>query len=297
MLLTLLDRIGSYTSYQSSSPAGSTKAVKSSNHQHRVSTSKVPSIGEYGRSSPLNSRHRLFGSQNLEMRPKQSSNLQRSDGSNGSMELDRSTENVMNTSNLVVSNRNKGQSNDIQNQFDQFQNEVRQQLRDIRRECDSLKETHLQLRNDWIKGQKNLAERFQTLMDELDEIKKLRANDAVELTRFRTILMRLDANYLINSSNHITLDNTGAEEKLYDSANFLGISNASISQRNVNFKTVSKDEVEEEEDRRNDHNDSISPTDKHSLTTTQMSSQKSSIKPSLRPRPAPAYGIVSTSRR
>ncbi|CAH8870183.1 unnamed protein product [Trichobilharzia szidati] len=223
-------------------------------------------------------------------------NLQRSDGSNGSLELDRSTENVMNTSNLVVSNRNKGQSNDIQNQFDQFQNEVRQQLRDIRRECDSLKETHLQLRNDWIKGQKSLAERFQTLMDELDEIKKLRANDAVELTRFRTILMRLDANYLINSSNHITLDNAGAEEKLYDSENFLGISNASLSQRNVNFKTVSKDEVEEE-DRRNDQNDNISPTDKHSLTTTQMSSQKSSIKPSLRPRPAPAYGIVSTSRR
>ncbi|CAH8616928.1 unnamed protein product [Heterobilharzia americana] len=220
--------------------------------------------------------------------------IQRNDGSNGSVELNRSSENLQ-TSNQPVSNhRSKSQPNDVQHQFDQFQDEVRQQLRDIRRECDSLKEMHLQLRNDWIKGQKCLTERFQTLMDELDEIKKLRANDAVELSRFRTILMQLDANSLINSQNHISLCDTGGEDKFCTGTDFLETLGTKPNQRSVNFKAITSHE--DEEDHHSDQNDNICSSDNKMSLSTQIAGQKSSGKPSLRPRPVPAYGVTGSIR-
>lgn len=69
-----------------------------------------------------------------------SASLQGNEISNGSAELNRSSENLLISSNQAVLNhRNKNQQNDIQHQFDQFQSEIKQQLHDIRREYDTLK--------------------------------------------------------------------------------------------------------------------------------------------------------------
>ncbi|CAH8645329.1 unnamed protein product [Heterobilharzia americana] len=277
MLFILLDHIASNIAYRSTSPAPSSNSLKLSNHHpHHGSISKVLATGKCERNNSINNRHRLCGSQNLETKFRLSSTIQRNDGSN------------------VSNHRSKSQPNDVQHQFDQFQDEVRQQLRDIRRECDSLKEMHLQLRNDWIKGQKCLTERFQTLMDELDEIKKLRANDAVELSRFRTILMQLDANSLINSQNHISLCDTGGEDKFCTGTDFLETLGTKPNQRSVNFKAITSHE--DEEDHHSDQNDNICSSDNKMSLSTQIAGQKSSGKPSLRPRPVPAYGVTGSIR-
>ena len=59
----------------------------------------------------------------------------------------------------------------------------------------------MQLRSDWTNGQKLLTDRLQILMSELDETKKQRAGDAVELSRLRSLLMQLDAKSMLNPSD------------------------------------------------------------------------------------------------
>ncbi|CAH8594361.1 unnamed protein product [Schistosoma turkestanicum] len=216
-------------------------------------------------------------------------NLQGSESSNGSSEINQSSENLLNLTNHVALNHraNKSQQHeDMQQQFDQFQNEMKQQLRDLRHECDLLKETHLQLRNDWLKGQRCLTERLQTLMNELDEIKKLRANDAVELSRFRTILMQLDASSIINSSNHINFDNSDYLDKSSTGTELN--TNLLLNQKSVNF---TKTHLNETDENHRDQNDSIGLFDNKYHQSNQIKSK--TTKTSMRPRPVPTYGTVS----
>ncbi|CAH8613020.1 unnamed protein product [Schistosoma intercalatum] len=220
--------------------------------------------------------------------PSRAASLQGNEISNGSAELNRSSENLLISSNQAVLNhRNKNQQNDIQHQFDQFQSEIKQQLHDIRREYDTLKEMHVQLRNDWLKGQKCLTERFQTLMNELDEIKKLRANDAIELSRFRKILMQLDASSLIDSSNHNNFGTTDIEDKSLTDTDVTESTTNVLNQKGVNFR---KNPLNETEENHRDQNENIGLFD-NKYQTNQLKS--TSVKPSLRPRPIPTYGTVS----
>ncbi|KAK4475534.1 hypothetical protein MN116_000815 [Schistosoma mekongi] len=241
----------------------------SENHENNNSASSSDQIGksnefvynQHGRTS------------NPTLNQSRTATLQVNDSSNGSLEINQNTENPFNSVNQsMLNNHVKTQQNDS-NQFDVFQNEIKQQLRDIRRECDSLKEMHLQLRNDWLNGQKYLTERFQTLMNELDEMKKLQANNTIELSRFRTILMQLDANSLINLSNYTNFNNVNYNDKLF--------TNCIESNEKISFNVT--------DDNHKDQNvNNTLFNDKH-----QINQLKSSVKPSLRSRPIPTYGTVN----
>lgn len=259
-------------------------ACLSANHENNVGSMSTDQIDKSSESTYKQQGRTPSHATN----PSRAASLQSSESSNGSTELNRSSENLLISSNQAVLNhRSKIQQIDIQHQFDQFQSEIKQQLHDIRREYDTLKEMHVQLRNDWLKGQKSLTERFQTLMNELDEIKKLRANDAIELSRFRTILMQLDANSLIDSSNHINFGTADYEDKSLTDTDFTESNTNTINQKSVNFR---KNPLNETEENPRDQNENIGLFDNKNQTNKLKST---SVKPSLRPRPVPTYGTVS----
>ncbi|KAL3317526.1 hypothetical protein Ciccas_003818 [Cichlidogyrus casuarinus] len=75
--------------------------------------------------------------------------------------------------------------------------------KNVQQQLDMLKEQNAQLRVDMHRIQKVLTDRVQSLMMELDDIKKIRAGDAVEISRLRQLVMQLDAQAMIGNEGRI----------------------------------------------------------------------------------------------
>ncbi|CAL8075733.1 unnamed protein product [Calicophoron daubneyi] len=142
--------------------------------------------------------------------------LHRSEGGSGSADLIRTGDVAVNKNSSGDGQQQQQQQSQqpqqqqwqalekLQSQYEQLQahhnqhvNESKQQIRELKRHLDQLRESHSQLRSDMIQNQRAMTERLQTLMNEVDDAKKQRASDAIELTRLRTMLMQLDAKSLI----------------------------------------------------------------------------------------------------
>ncbi|THD25314.1 hypothetical protein D915_003929, partial [Fasciola hepatica] len=154
----------------------------------------------FTRSTDVNHRPQLKGVTGIS----KSGSLGRSDGPIGSNELSRSQEGL--PSKLVGgdgSRSNNGrmqpQMEQLQAQFVQHVNEHKQQVKDLKRQIEQLKDSNRQLRSDMLHSQRVVTERIQALMGEIDEAKKQRASDAVELARLRSMIMQLDAKAIMTT--------------------------------------------------------------------------------------------------
>ncbi|KAL7057937.1 hypothetical protein AAHC03_017235 [Spirometra sp. Aus1] len=67
---------------------------------------------------------------------------------------------------------------------------------DFGRQIESVKESQGNLKAEFARGHNALVDRMHTLMQELDEVKKARAADAVELGRIRKVIMQIDSKVL-----------------------------------------------------------------------------------------------------
>lgn len=92
-----------------------------------------------------------------------------------------------------------------QSQFDQQQQEVsglKEQVREMQKLFDSLQEANAVIRAEAQQGQKLLADRVHDLTKELDDEKKQRACEVVELRRLTTIVNQLDLCRLSGDGPH-----------------------------------------------------------------------------------------------
>ncbi|KAF8571457.1 hypothetical protein P879_00700 [Paragonimus westermani] len=156
--------------------------------------------------------------------------LQRSEGVSGSVDLVRPPESagtkslVSDTPKTIQTQHAQHQSvsksqtqplDQLQSQHTQYVNEAKQQFRDMKHQINQLKDANAQLRIDMMHGHRAFTDRLQTLMNEIDEVKKQRAADVVEITRLRSLLMQLDAKAILTSSEGISARNqiqTGADK-------------------------------------------------------------------------------------
>uniref|UniRef100_A0A0X3NNW2 SH3 domain-containing protein n=3 Tax=Schistocephalus solidus TaxID=70667 RepID=A0A0X3NNW2_SCHSO len=67
---------------------------------------------------------------------------------------------------------------------------------DFGRQIESVRESQGNLKAEFARGHNALVDRMHTLMQEVDEIKKARAADAVELGRMRKVIMQIDSKIL-----------------------------------------------------------------------------------------------------
>ncbi|KAF6778520.1 hypothetical protein AHF37_01641 [Paragonimus kellicotti] len=148
--------------------------------------------------------------------------LQRSEGMNGSVDLVRPSESAgtkglapdtprttqtQHAHHHFVSKPQTQSLDQLQSQHTQYVNEARQQFRDMQRQINQLNDANAQLRKDMMHGHRVFTERLQTLMNEIDEVKKQRAADVVEITRLRSLLMQLDAKAILTSSESMSVRN------------------------------------------------------------------------------------------
>ncbi|TGZ72551.1 hypothetical protein CRM22_002017 [Opisthorchis felineus] len=130
--------------------------------------------------------------------------LPRSEGGSGSADLARSPE--LATLQSVNSEAARLSLSKLQTQYDMLKTqhsqhliECVQQTKEMRQQVEQLRESNKKLRSEMVNGQRALTDRLQALMNEVDEAKKQRAADAVELARLRNILMQLDARSLLST--------------------------------------------------------------------------------------------------
>ncbi|KAG5443434.1 SH3-domain kinase binding protein 1 [Clonorchis sinensis] len=130
--------------------------------------------------------------------------LPRSEGGSGSADLTRTPE--LATLQSVNSDAARLSLSKLQAHYDMLKTqhsqhliECVQQTKEMRQQLEQLRESNKKLRSEMVNGQRALTERLQALMDEVDEAKKQRAADAVELARLRNILMQLDARSLLST--------------------------------------------------------------------------------------------------
>ncbi|KAF7232871.1 hypothetical protein EG68_06561 [Paragonimus skrjabini miyazakii] len=148
--------------------------------------------------------------------------LQRSEGMSGSVDLVRPSESAgtkclapdtpratqtQHAHHHFVSKPQTQSFDQLQSQHTQYVNEARQQFRDMQRQINQLNDANAQLRMDMTHGHRVFTERLQTLMNEIDEVKKQRAADVVEITRLRSLLMQLDAKAILTSSESVSVRN------------------------------------------------------------------------------------------
>ncbi|OON20905.1 SH3 domain protein, partial [Opisthorchis viverrini] len=130
--------------------------------------------------------------------------LPRSEGGSGSADLTRAPE--LATPQSVNSDAARLSLSKLQSSYEMLKTQHSQHLiecveqtKELRQQLEQLRESNKKLRSEMVNGQRALTDRLQALMNEVDEAKKQRAADAVELARLRNILMQLDARSLLST--------------------------------------------------------------------------------------------------
>ncbi|KER33036.1 hypothetical protein T265_00945 [Opisthorchis viverrini] len=190
------DRLSSSLTRRSDSPVSRTacqRTVVTDSHSNQTQDSHCKNFAR---------NNRLWTSLQDAEKRKTKGALPRSEGGSGSADLTRAPE--LATPQSVNSDAARLSLSKLQSSYEMLKTQHSQHLiecveqtKELRQQLEQLRESNKKLRSEMVNGQRALTDRLQALMNEVDEAKKQRAADAVELARLRNILMQLDARSLL----------------------------------------------------------------------------------------------------